>query len=338
MAARYRLDELAGAGGMSTVWRARDIRLDRQVAIKVMSDSLAADPGCVARFAREVRTHMGISHPNLVTVYDYSVTAVQPYLVMEYITGVALSHRVADAPLDEPLTRRLACELLSALACVHDHGVLHRDIKPANVLLDADGHAHLTDFGLARPADASRLTLQGEVVGTLRFLAPELLDGVDASRQSDLYALGVLLRSVTDGLDPSSALGELVGWLTQADPRGRPSDAQAALTALVPPPAHAQAPMPASAQHEQGHRPPPHPARRQRAAAVCALASAAIVTGVLALSAGGQQHPSAGARGQTAHRVTGTAAVYTRPTSPLDDDLNSLAAAVRHTATSAAGR
>ena len=244
--ARYRLDGVAGAGGMATVWRAYDERLQRPVAIKVISDALATNPAAVARFAREARTHARIQHPNLVQVYDYSVTASQPYLVMEYISGCTLSERLDRGGLADAELHALATELLSAVACVHNHNVLHRDIKTGNVMLDKDGHARLTDFGLARLEDATQITRANEVVGTLRFLAPELIEGEPASRQSDLYALGVLLRTASGEEKAAAPLQELITWLTQHDAGARPRDAHAALRvlrvgqqhdALKPPPA-----------------------------------------------------------------------------------------------------
>jgi serine/threonine-protein kinase len=230
--ARYRLDGVAGAGGMATVWRAYDERLQRPVAIKVISDALATNPAAVARFAREARTHARIQHPNLVQVYDYSVTPSQPYLVMEYISGCTLSERLDQGPFSHAEIHALAGELLSAIACVHNHGVLHRDIKTGNVLLDKDGHARLTDFGLARFEESTQITRANEVVGTLRFLAPELIEGRPASRQSDLYALGVLLRTASGDEDAAPALRKLISWMTQADPDARPSDAHTVLAAL----------------------------------------------------------------------------------------------------------
>ena len=200
--ARYRLKRIAGAGGMATVWCAYDERLRRPVALKIISRELAADPAAVRRFAREARTHARIKHPNLVPVYDYSVSAAQPYLVMEYIDGTTLSERVDLGGFTAAEIHTLAVELLSALACVHDHGVLHRDIKSANVLLDGAGRARLTDLGLARVEHPDAATSPAKtIVGTLRFLAPELLEGRPASRQSDLFALGILLRTAAAEAD-----------------------------------------------------------------------------------------------------------------------------------------
>lgn len=217
---------------MSIVWRAFDQQLERTVAVKMMSDSLAAHPTAVARFAREARTHAKIVHPNLVQVYDYCVSGPQPYLVLEYVSGDTLSRRLNRSPLDADELRRLASDLLAAIACIHDHGVLHRDIKPANVLLGSEGHARLTDFGIAQLESSTRLTSPGDVVGTLRFLAPELLDGDPPSRQSDLFALGVLLRAAAGATVDDPALARLIVWLTEPGPGLRPPDAQTAMRAL----------------------------------------------------------------------------------------------------------
>ncbi|MGH2836650.1 MAG: serine/threonine-protein kinase [Solirubrobacteraceae bacterium] len=298
--ARYRLEGVAGVGGMATVWRAYDERLQRPVAIKVISDALATNPVAVARFAREARTHARIQHPNLVQVYDYSVTASQPYLVMEYIDGCTLSERLDRGEFSDAEIHALAAELLSAIACVHNHGVLHRDIKTGNVLLDRDGHARLTDFGLARLEDSTQITRPNEVVGTLRFLAPELIEGKPASRQSDLYALGLLLRTASGDADPTPPLETLITWLTQREPDARPNDTHAALAmlrrgqqhdALKPP---AAKPRPVT---EEPTKPTSLPRRRQyttshqirsRTAAVSALliAVAVIALAILASSGG----------------------------------------------------
>lgn len=237
---RYRLERFAGAGGMATVWRACDERLQRTVAIKVISDALAVSPEGVARFAREARTHAGIQHPNLVQVYDYSISAAPPYLVMEYVDGATLSETLDRGAFTAGALETLTVELLSAIACVHDHGVLHRDIKCANVLLDGQGHARLTDFGLARLEDSSRITRIDEVVGTLRFLAPELIEGQAPSRQSDLFALGILLRTAAAHAAPSPQLSNLIRWLTQPDAGERPPDAHAVLSLLTEGPTEVQ--------------------------------------------------------------------------------------------------
>ena len=227
---RYRLERRLGSGGMATVWLARDERLDRLVAIKAISDVLAADPVFVRRFAREARVAAGLSHPNLVGVYDFAVSAQPPYLVMEYVAGGTLADRLKDQAAIPPATT-LAGELLAALEHVHRAGIVHRDIKPANVLLGSDGHARLTDFGIARPDDATELTATGNVIGTLHYLAPEVARGEPATARSDLYSLGVVLGQFRAGRagDP---VAELVAHLTAPDPADRPPSAGAALATL----------------------------------------------------------------------------------------------------------
>jgi serine/threonine protein kinase len=338
---RYRLDGVAGAGGMATVWRAYDERLQRPVAIKVISDELSTNRAAVARFAREARTHAGIQHPNLVQVYDYSVTAAQPYLVMEYISGCTLSARLDQGPFSSAELQTLTIELLSAILCVHNQGVLHRDIKTGNVLIDPDGHARLTDFGLARLEDSTQITSTHEVVGTLRFLAPELIEGRPASRQSDLYALGVLLRTVTHNADSPASLRRLITWLTEPDPAARPGDAQAALTALrkwapsrpggggsKPRPAKAQrtaaADQPARTLRVNDHRQHSKRQLRNRTAAVLALFVAAAGTAFAVIdSGGGNGAPDVGAsqqRAASSHHLT------------IDQQLQQLAAGVKRAA------
>ena len=228
---RYRLERLLGAGGMASVWLARDDRLDRLVAVKVMSDSLAADPSYARRFEREARTAAGLSHPNLVRVFDYETDGARPALVMEYVEGgtlAALAEGRTRTSIDQ---ETLARELLEALAHVHEAGIVHRDVKPANVLVGRDGRARLTDFGIAQPEDATRLTQVGAVIGTIKYLAPEVIQGADASPASDLYAAGVVLRECA-GESPPARLARLVERLTEAEPERRPSSARAALGEL----------------------------------------------------------------------------------------------------------
>ncbi|MQA76144.1 MAG: protein kinase [Solirubrobacterales bacterium] len=190
LAERYRLERPLGHGGMAAVWLATDERLGRPVAIKVLSDALATDDEYLGRFRREAQVAARLQHPNLVGVYDFDA-GLRPYLVMEYVGGGDLASRL-DAG-DAPDPERLARELLLALRHMHAAGVLHRDIKPQNVLIDADGRARLTDFGIAKPHDAASLTRTGEVIGTESYIAPELMAGDSASERSDLFALGVVL-------------------------------------------------------------------------------------------------------------------------------------------------
>jgi serine/threonine protein kinase len=189
---RYTLERRLGAGGMAAVWLARDERLGRHVAIKALSDTLAGEEGYVRRFRREARVAAGLSHPNLVRVFDFGDDP-RPYLVMEYVEGGTLAEHLRDErELDcNGLVRRL----LDALVHVHEAHIVHRDVKPANVLMGTDRRARLTDFGIAQPEDATQLTQTGGVMGTMRYLAPEVLEGEPATPGSDLYALGMLIRA-----------------------------------------------------------------------------------------------------------------------------------------------
>ena len=182
---RYRLERRLAHGGMAVVWLAFDERLRRPVAIKVLSDSLAGDTEYLGRFDREAKLAAGLQHPNLVSIYDFDAGQ-RPYLVMEYVEGGDLAERIAAG--DAPPAVAVARELLSALRHIHAAGVLHRDVKPQNVLVDRDGHAHLTDFGIARPRNATAITRAGHVIGTERYLAPEVMAGEPASERSDLFA------------------------------------------------------------------------------------------------------------------------------------------------------
>jgi eukaryotic-like serine/threonine-protein kinase len=241
---RYVLERPLGHGGMAAVWLAHDVILERPVAVKVLSDTLAGDEEFLARFRREAQVAAGLSHPNLVGVYDFDAGGERPYLVMEYVSGGDLGERLAagearDAAEDAllaarsavPDVGRLAAELLDALRHIHDAGVLHRDVKPQNVLIDEDGRAKLTDFGIAQPRDATSITQTGKVLGTERYLAPEVLQGKRNSERSDLYAVGVVLaEAAREGV--SFGVWELIDRLRAEDPLERPASALAALAEL----------------------------------------------------------------------------------------------------------
>ena len=231
LGSRYRLERRVGAGGMASVWLATDAELDRPVAVKVLSDVFADDEAYVARFRRESRVAAGFSHPSLIRVFDFSGEGERPYMVMEYVPGGTLAERI-DADEVGQDVEGLASELLGALEHIHEAGVVHRDIKPANVLFDDAGRARLTDFGIAQPEDATRLTRTGNVVGTLRYMAPEVLEGQPADARSDLYSLGVLLGECA-GERPAPGLAGLIERLTARNPSERPLTASAALALLA---------------------------------------------------------------------------------------------------------
>ena len=227
---RYRFVRHLGSGGMASVWLAGDETLAREVAIKLMADTLADDERWLARFQREARAAAALSHPHIVKVFDFGLEEHLPYLVMAYVPGGSLGDRLQDGGTLPP-AERLARELLGALAHVHAAGIVHRDVKPGNVLLDERCGSQLTDFGIARPQDATAMTQTGMVMGTMRYLAPEVAEGAPATERSDLYSAGCVIRAVA-GERPPARLSGLLEALTDADPERRPSSAEDALARL----------------------------------------------------------------------------------------------------------
>jgi eukaryotic-like serine/threonine-protein kinase len=295
LAGRYRLERRIGSGGMASVWLARDEDLGRDVAVKVLADTLAEEPGYLERFRREATLAAGFSHPNLVRVFDYSPARERPYLVMEYVAGGTLADRIgADEP-DAIDAERLGTELLGALDEIHSAGIVHRDVKPANILVGTDGRARLTDFGIAQPEDATKLTKTGEVIGTLRYMAPEVLDGAASTPRSDLYSCGIVLRDCAGG-DPSPPLAGAIDAMTAPDPAARPAGAAAAAD-LFGSGATATAPTARIPEGDHGHRELEIPAWALVAALLGALAA---IGAVLALAGGGDDQ--GGSRGRSADR------------------------------------
>jgi serine/threonine-protein kinase len=210
---------------MATVWLGLDNRLARRVAIKIPSEEILADESFSVRFEREAQIAAALSHPHLVSVHDYGCEGERPYLVSEFVNGSNLAQLRDQGRA--PSTEALAEALLDALAHIHKAGIVHRDIKPGNVLVDKAGHILLTDFGIAQSSEATRLTIEGHVVGTPSYLAPEIERGGRATAASDLYSLGVLLSEQHSERDPDR-IGRLIEALTSADPADRPGGADEA--------------------------------------------------------------------------------------------------------------
>jgi serine/threonine-protein kinase len=205
IADRYRLVDRIAAGGMGEVWRAHDETLDRDVAVKVLLPDSAQDEGFVERFRAEARLSSQLSHPNVGTVHDFGEQDGQAYLVMELMTGEPLSTLIAErAPMPQAEVTEILSQTALALQAAHDAGVVHRDVKPANIVVDPQGYAKLTDFGIARALGEASLTQTGEVLGTPHYLAPEQAKGAQAGPLSDVYALAVVGYEMITGERPFS--------------------------------------------------------------------------------------------------------------------------------------
>jgi serine/threonine-protein kinase len=200
---RYRLEARIGAGGMSTVYRATDETLQRQVAIKLMNREIATDSDQLERFRREARAVAQLSHPHIVGVIDYGEDDGRPYIVFEYVEGETLKERIrrnGRLPITEAVA--YAIEIARALGTAHARHIVHRDVKPQNVLIDEEGSAKVTDFGIARTLDEEGLTADGRVLGTTDYVSPEQALGRPVTGQSDLYSLGVVLYEMLTGEVP----------------------------------------------------------------------------------------------------------------------------------------
>ncbi|HEY1275093.1 MAG TPA: protein kinase [Thermoleophilaceae bacterium] len=204
--ARFRLDEKIGSGGMSTVYRAFDPTLERWVAIKMMHRDISTDPDQLERFRREARAVAQLNHPNVVTVIDAGEDEGTPFIVFEFVEGETLKERIkrmGRLPVTEAVA--YATEIGRALSCAHSHRLVHRDVKPQNVLIDLDGRAKVTDFGIARSLEMQGLTATGRVLGTTDYVSPEQALGHDVTEQSDIYSLGVVLYEMLTGEVPFQA-------------------------------------------------------------------------------------------------------------------------------------
>jgi eukaryotic-like serine/threonine-protein kinase len=203
---RYRLDEQVGIGGMARVYRGFDMVLERQVAVKTLNREVASDSDPLERFRREARAVARLSHPHIVTVIDAGEDDGTPYIVFEYIEGETLKQRIRRlGRLAIPEAVAYAIELARALGAAHEAHIVHRDVKPQNVLIDGDGRALITDFGIARTLTEEGLTADGRVLGTTDYVSPEQALGRPVTGQSDIYALGVVLFEMLTGDVPFSA-------------------------------------------------------------------------------------------------------------------------------------
>src|SRR6476619_2370657 len=201
---RYRIVRKLGMGGMANVYLAEDEVLGRRVAIKILNDRHANDDQFVERFRREAKNAAGLSHPNIVSIYDRGEAEGTYYIAMEYLDGRSLKELVvARGPLPIPDAIAATRQVLGALRFAHRKGVVHRDIKPHNVMADADGRLKVTDFGIAR-AGVSQMTEAGSIIGTAQYLSPEQARGAPVDQRSDLYSIGIVLYEMLTGKVPFS--------------------------------------------------------------------------------------------------------------------------------------
>ncbi|MFN8480413.1 MAG: protein kinase [Kouleothrix sp.] len=202
---KYQLGQLLGQGGMGAVYRSFHPVLNQPVAVKVMQNTLAADPQAQQRFLREAQVVAGLAHPNIVNIFDVDIQDGRPYIVMEYLDAGSLADRLQAGPLTQAAALQLAAPLADALEYAHQRGLVHRDLKPANVLLRPDGSPVLADFGLARPVQAdsaAQITATGAVMGTLAYMAPEQFSGQPTDARADIYSFGVMLYEMLTGRLP----------------------------------------------------------------------------------------------------------------------------------------
>ncbi len=291
---RYHLAELVGQGGMATIYRARDTKLGREVAIKVLRGEYGSDVSFLARFQREAQAAAQLNHPNVVAVFDYGQDPVGPYIVMELVTGGDLAGALRErGPLPPTVAASICQQIADALDAAHGRGIVHRDIKPSNVLLSTGGRVKVADFGIAQAFTDAKLTMTGVTMGSVHYFSPEQARGDPVGSPSDIYSVGLVMYEMLTGQraygggsaaevamarlsgriptpaavrpDVPMALDAIVRWALQPDPRARPTamDLSAALGRFLADPygtssyAPAQTPpQPPAGIYDTGHQEP----------------------------------------------------------------------------------
>ncbi len=216
---RYALLELLGQGGMATIYRATDTQLGREVAVKLLRPEYLKDPDFSSRFRLEAQSAASLSHPNVVTVYDYGEDPSGPFIVMEYVDGEDLATILRrNGSLPPGQVARIGASVARALQAAHDRGLVHRDVKPGNVLIGRDGRIKVVDFGIARAIAEAHVTLPGTTLGSVHYFSPEQARGETATEASDIFSLGIVLYELLTGERPwvgdsaaSVALARLTG-------------------------------------------------------------------------------------------------------------------------------
>ncbi|MCK6551977.1 serine/threonine protein kinase, partial [Myxococcota bacterium] len=215
---RFRIERRVGRGAQAHVYLARDLVLDRAVAIKVLNEEVAQDPAALDRFLREARLAARVHHASCIAIFDFGQERGLTFMAMEYFRGKTLRDRLNVGPLDPLKGLKIGRQVAEALGAVHSAGIVHRDIKPTNVMVDDSGNARLTDFGVARNIN-EEATTTGVMVGTMKYMSPEQARGRDADHRSDIFSLGVMMFEMLAGKPPfGGTLDALIRRVTAPPP------------------------------------------------------------------------------------------------------------------------